>query len=195
MPPYIGKKSLVGDLIKSNENLDQAACRILKDRVGFENLYLEQVNTFGVPDRHPLGRVISVTYYTIVTIAEHTLNKVLDRNPRWISISEIQEMAFDHEIILQNCLKKLKRRIHTFPIAFKLLPEKFTVVELQSIYESVLGKNLDKRNFRRKLKKLSYIIDLEELQSDVNHRPARLFSFDFEKYNKHVAKDKVTFSL
>lgn len=195
MPPYVGKKSLVGDLIQANENLDEAANRILSERAGIDGLYLEQVKTFGMPDRHPLGRVFSIAYFTIVPIDQHKLHKVLDRNPQWVAISEIEDMAFDHAMILENCLATLRMRIHTFPLAFNILPEKFTVVQLQTVYEKILNKELDKRNFRRKLKKLPYIIDLEQTQSDVNHRPARLYSFNFEKYQRHLDKDKVNFNL
>lgn len=195
MPPYEGKKSLVGDLVQSDENLAQAASRVLKDRVGLEDLYLEQVNTFGQPNRHPLGRVISTAYVTIVSISDHTLNKVLDRNPKWIPLKSINEMAFDHKLILKKCTKKLRRRIHSYPIVFSVLPQKFTIIDLQTIYESILDKKLDKRNFRRKVNKVPYIIDLEELQSDVNHRPAKLYSFDFEKYNEHRINDIVSFRL
>jgi 8-oxo-dGTP diphosphatase len=195
MPPYVGKKSLVGDLVDANENLDEAANRVLSERAGIEGLYLEQVKTFGSPNRHPLGRVFSIAYYTIVPIADHMLKKVLDRNPQWVAINSINEMAFDHALILESCLATLRRRIHTYPLAFNILPNKFTVVQLQTVYEKVLNKKLDKRNFRRKLKKLPYIIDREEMQSDVNHRPARLYSFNFEKYQRHLQKDKVNFNL
>lgn len=196
MPPYIGKKSLLGDIVENNENIDEAAKRILLQKVGIKDLYLEQVKTFGNPGRHPLGRVITVAHYTIVSIKEYTaVTYISDRNPQWTKMSELEEMAFDHKLILDECLNTLRNRIHSLPLVFDLIPEKFTVVELQTVYEKLLGTELDKRNFRRKIKKIPYIIDLNQVQQDVHHRPAKLFTFDFEKYQRHLDKSKVKFNL
>lgn len=183
MPPFEGKYSLVGDLVRPHENLDESAKRVLFERTGLEELFLEQVKTFSNVDRHPLGRVITTAYYSLVKLNDSLL-KIGEDNPdlKWKKVSSITELAFDHDLILDNCIEQMRRRLRDKPIGFKLLPKKFSLKQLQNLYEKVLDIELDKRNFRRKLKALDLLVDLNENQSDVNHRPAKLYSFDHEKY-------------
>jgi len=195
MPPHTGKKSLLGDLVKENENLDNAGQRIIKQRTGIDNLYIEQVSAFSAPNRHPLGRVISIAYYSLVRIKNYEIIDNNNKHLAWIPISEIKEMAFDHNEILRVCLSRLRRRLKQRPIGFSLLPKKFTLIQLQRLYEIILGFDLDKRNFRRKLYSTELLIDLEEVQQDVSHRPAKLFSFDYVKYYAKKEKQTLKFDL
>lgn len=184
MEPFVGKFSLVGELVKQNENIDDAAKRILSERTGLTNVYLEQVKAFGEPDRHPLGRVITIAYYSLVKIdsTKIQLGKQ-EKRAVWHELSDvIPELAFDHNHILQECHERLKRQLREKPIGFSLLPKKFTLNQLQSLYEAVLEIELDKRNFRRKLKNIGILVDLGETQQDVAHRPAGLYSFDHDLY-------------
>ncbi|MEM9547450.1 MAG: NUDIX domain-containing protein [Bacteroidota bacterium] len=189
MPPFEGKYSLVGDLVRPHENLDDSAKRVLLERTGLENLFLEQVRTFSDVDRHPLGRVITTAYYSLVKLND-SLFKIEEDNPnlKWKKVNSICELAFDHKLILETCIEQLKFRLREKPIGFKLLPKKFSLKQLQNLYEKVLDIELDKRNFRRKLKALDLLVDLNENQSDVNHRPAKLYSFDQEKYENKTKK-------
>ena len=195
MPPHIGKKSLIGDLVKVHETLDQAGQRILKQRTGIEDLYMEQVSAFGNPNRHPLGRVISIAYYSLLRIRNYEIVDNEDKHLEWIPISKINTLAFDHNEILSVCLSRLRKRLKERPIGFSLLPKKFTLIQLQKLYEIILGFELDKRNFRRKLHSTELLIDLNEFQQDVSHRPAKLFSFDYEKYNAMKEKQTLKFDL
>lgn len=189
MPPFEGMYSLVGDLVHPRENLDEAAQRVLLKRTGLDDVFLEQVKTFSDIDRHPLGRVITTAYYSLVKL-NSSLFKVEEDNPnlKWMKITKIKDLAFDHNIILEKCLTQLRYRLREKPIGFELLPRKFSLKQLQNLYEKVLDIELDKRNFRRKLKSLDLLVDLNENQSDVNHRPAKLYTFDHEKYESKRKK-------
>lgn len=189
MPPFEGKYSLVGDLVMPHENLDESAQRVLFQRTGLKEVFLEQVKTFSDVDRHPLGRVITTAYYSLVKLNDDLFKiEVGNSNLKWKKVSKINDLAFDHNIILENCLMQLRHRLREKPIGFKLLPKKFSLKQLQNLYEKVLDIELDKRNFRRKLKALDLLVDLNENQSDVNHRPAKLYSFDHEKYENKRKK-------
>ena len=195
MKPYLGYRSLIGDLINSNEGLNESASRILYERVGLKDLYLKQVRAFGMPKRHPLGRVISIAYFTVIALDyQQSITKKM-RNPMWVNLKDINELAFDHNDILNVCLNSLKEEIKSFPIVFNILPKKFTLIELQQVYETILNIELDNRNFRRKIRKIPYIKALEEMQTGVNHRPARLYYFDFDAYDRDQAKQINNFEL
>lgn len=181
-PGYLNRWSLLGDIVESDENLDEAAYRVLKERTGLDHLYLEQVQTFGKVDRHPAGRVITVAYYSLVNIDQLDILKH-DNELHWHKIENISDLAFDHTEILNVCLQRLRVKIRTEPVGFKLLPENFTLRELQSLYESVLSVTLDRRNFRKKFFSTGLLIDLGKYELGVRHRPARLYNFDFEQYN------------
>lgn len=194
MPPFEGLPSLVGDLIQREESLENAAQRVLLQRTGLSNLYLEQVNTFSHPDRHPLGRVISTAYYSLMQLSDYQISPFEYEDVYWLDICEIDKMAFDHKDILDVCLNRLKKTVKEKPIGFHLLPSKFTLLELQSLYEVILGVKLDKRNFRRKLNSLNILIEHKELQTDVSHRPAKLYSFDKKFYSEKLDR-KINFDF
>ena len=184
---YEGKWSLLGDIVYEPEDLDDAAYRVLSQRTGMENIFLEQVKTFGQPDRHPGGRVITIAYCSLLNIHHHQL-KILDNELHWHNVDSLGEMAFDHKAIVDACYHWLQKRIQEHPLGFNLLPEKFSLRELQNLYEAILGLPLDRRNFRKKFFAMDFLIDMEELEHDVPHRPGKLYKFDFEKYEKNKRK-------
>lgn len=188
--PYRGKWALPGDLVYPNEDLDTAAERVLEQLTGLRGVYLEQVRTFGAVDRHPLGRVITIAYFSLIKISDYTVTPAsFAQSAKWHSVSKVGELAFDHNEILDSCLKRLKRKVRMAPIGFELLPPKFTLTELQLLYEAILAppKGIDKRNFRKKILSTNLLHDLNEVQEGVAHRPAKLYQFDKDKYEQLVA--------
>lgn len=182
-PDYLGQWSLLGDIVEVDESLDAAAYRILSDRTGLDSLYLEQVKSFGTVNRHPAGRVITIAYYALVNIDQVRLVKD-DNELHWHQIDQIDRLAFDHNEILDTCIRRLRDRIRSEPVGLNLLPDEFTLRDLQSLYETVLGITLDRRNFRKKFFSTGLLVDLKKQENNVRHRPAKLYSFDFEKYNQ-----------
>jgi 8-oxo-dGTP diphosphatase len=180
---YKGKWSLLGDFAEDNEELDGAAYRVLKERTGMNDVYLEEVRTFSKPSRHPGGRVITVAYCSLLNIQHHEL-KIHANELHWHSLDSIKEMAFDHKEIMDACYKWLQKRIQEHPLGFNLLPDKFSLRELQNLYEAILGVSLDRRNFRKKFASMDLLIDIGEMEEDVPHRPGKLYKFNFEKYEK-----------
>src|SRR4051812_18754040 len=174
---YKNKWSLLGDLVKPSEDLESASYRVLKERTGLSDVYLEQVYTFSAIDRHPGGRVITTAYYSLVNIQDHQL-RLAHNELHWHPVNEISCLAFDHDKILQTCLERLREQIQEHPIVFNLLPEKFSLRELQALYEAILNTKMDRRNFRKKFFLMDWLIDLDELESDVSHRPGKLYKFN-----------------
>lgn len=193
--PFRGMWALPGDLVKPNEDLDFAAKRVLRELTGLDNVYLEQVRTFGRLDRHPLGRVLTVAYFSLIKIKDYNVQYASwAEDAGWFHINKLPPLAFDHEEILAACLLRLRRRVRARPIGFELLPEKFTLSKLQHLYESILGNELDKRNFRKKILAMNLLLPLGEVQNGVAHRPAKLYRFDNERYAQLVS-DGFTFAL
>jgi len=184
---YAGKWSLLGDLVFPNEDLDAAAYRILKQRTGLSDVYLEQVSTFGTVNRHPAGRVVTVAYCTLINVQHHKLN-ILDNELHWHDIKNVNDLAFDHQQIFDTCLKQLQKRVQEHPLGFNLLPKKFSLRDLQNLYEAILDIKMDRRNFRKKFFSMDFLIDLNEIEQDVPHRPGKLYKFDYEKYEKRKKK-------
>lgn len=180
---YQSKWSLLGDLVKPEEDLDAAAYAILKKRTGLKNVYLEQVHTFGDVKRHPAGRVVTVVYCSLINVQNYRL-KILDNEIHWHDVKNITDLAFDHKIILDTCYSWLQKRVQKHPLGFSLLPAKFSLRELQSLYEAILDIKLDRRNFRKKFFAMDFLIDSGEEEQNVPHRPGRLYKFDYEKYEK-----------
>ncbi len=174
-----------------DEDLDGAAYRILDELTGLKNVYLEQVKTFGAVHRHPIGRVITVSYFSLIKISDYEVmpNSFAER-AEWHTIKDARALilAFDHTEIVETCFNALKQRIRVAPIGFELLPPKFTLTELQQLYESILERTLEKRNFRKKILAMDFIVDLKESQEHVAHRPARLYEFNQAKYENLVAE-------
>jgi 8-oxo-dGTP diphosphatase len=181
---FIGKMALPGNLVNEDESLDEGAGRILYELTGLKNTHLEQLYTFGEVNRHPLGRVITVAYYSLIRIKKLKLQPKISFAKRavWVSVSEIPSLAFDHNQIVDKALDRLKGKLWYKPIGFELLSEKFTLTQLQGIYESILQIPIDKRNFRKKMLGYDLLIELEEKQEGVSHRAAKLYKFDKHRY-------------
>ena len=178
---YQGKWSLLGDFAHDDEELDDAAYRVLRERTGMDDVYLEQVRTFSKPNRHPGGRVFTVAYCSLLNTEHHSL-KILDNELHWHSVKKLCDMAFDHKEILDVCYAWLQKRMLEHPLGLNLLPEKFSLRELQNLYEAILNIKLDRRNFRKKFFSMDFLIDTGEYEDDVPHRPGRLYRFDYNKY-------------
>ncbi len=184
---YKGKWSLLGDLVKPSEGLDDAAYRILKQRTGLDDVYLEQVQTFGDINRHPAGRVVTIAYCSLINIQHHQL-KILDNELHWHDVESIAGLAFDHSEIFKTCLQQLQKRVQEHPLALRLLPNKFSLRELQNLYEAILSLKLDRRNFRKKFFAMDFLVDVDEIEKDVPHRPGKLYKFDYTKYERKKKK-------
>lgn len=184
---FQSKWSLLGDLVDPAEELDSAATRILKQRTGLDDVYLEQVKTFGCLNRHPAGRVVTVAYYSLINIQNHKL-KILDNEIHWHEVHDIEELAFDHKQILDTSFEQLQRRVQEHPLAFSLLPKKFSLRELQNVYEAILNTKMDRRNFRKKFFAMDFLVDIDEMEQEVPHRPGKLYNFNYNKYEKKKKK-------
>lgn len=171
---FAGMWSLLGDLVRIDEDMEEAPYRVLQARTGLQDVYLEQVYTFGALDRHPSGRVITTAYYSLVNIKSHKLN-LTDNELHWHPVNEIEKMAFDHKKILDTCLQRLREKVLEHPVIFNLLPEKFSLRELQDLYEAILDVELDRRNFRKRITLKNWLVDLNEMEEDVPHRPGKLY--------------------
>lgn len=187
--PYKGRWALPGGFVHIDESLEEAAMRELKEETGIENVFLEQLYTFGDVNRDPRDRVISVAYYALVNLRDHKIKAATDaKSAAWFSTDDVPKLAFDHNKILDVALKRLRGKVRYEPIGFELLPGKFTLTQLQRLYEKILEQEIDKRNFRKKILGMEFLKELDEVQMDVAHRAARLYTFDERKY--HQLKDK-----
>ena len=177
-PPYEHMWAIPGGFIHMGETLEQAASRRLFEETNVDSIYLEQLGSFGKPDRDPRARVITVAYYALVSAEKLRLEAHANaEDVKWFSVNELTELAFDHHEIVQMALAKLKRHLESSSVAFQLLPEKFTLTELQRVYELILGKTLDKRNFRKKILASDILKDTGETKMEGYHRPAQLYAF------------------
>lgn len=195
LPPFEGKWALPGGFVRIDETLEDAARRELEEETGLHKIYLEQLYTFGAVARDPRERVVSVAYYALVKLSEHELQPATDaRDAAWFSVHAVPSLAFDHSEILQMGIERLRGKLRYQPIGFELLPKKFTLSELQRLYEIVLERELDKRNFRKRVLAMGLLVETDEVEQDVAHRAARLYKFDERKY-KRLAKAGFNFEL
>ncbi len=185
LEPFKGKWALPGGFVRVDETLDEAARRELAEEAGLKNVFLEQLYSFGSVERDPRERIVSVAYYALVKMAAHATKAATDAaDAQWFPVSKVPKLAFDHAEILKTALDRLKGKVRYEPIGFELLPPKFTLSQLQQLYEAVLGNELDKRNFRKKVLSFDLLVPLKETQMTGRHRPAQLFRFDADKYEK-----------
>jgi 8-oxo-dGTP diphosphatase len=185
LEPFSGAWALPGGFIKLEESLEASARRELEEETGVSELYLEQLFTFGEPSRDPRERVITVAYFAIVNLYEHKVRPDTDaRNAAWFSVDELPELAFDHHDILDAALERLQAKIRYQPLGFEFLPEKFTLTQVQRLYETILCEELDKRNFRKKILSSGLLVPLDEMELDVAHRAAQLYRFDAKSYER-----------
>ena len=179
--PFKGRWAIPGGFIRLSENLDNAALRILKEKTNVDNIYLEQLYTFGDPLRYPSSRFITCAYFALIRSDDIKLsvdNSQGITEVQWHEVYNLPTLAFDHKEIIEYSIKRMRERLEFCPIAFQLLPEKFTLTELQKSYELILDMKLDNRNFRKKVLTGSVLKELNEYTKIGSKRPARLYSFD-----------------
>lgn len=192
--PFNHYWAIPGDLVYPNEDLPDAASRILLELTGLADVPMHQSKSFGAPNRHPQGRVITISYFALIRISDFEIKaSSWAEKAMWVAVNDVPQLAFDHNLILESTYEILKQKLNADPICFDLLPEKFTLMELQQLYEYAFNTTLDKANFRKKLKSIP-LIQLNESQQKVKHRPAKLFKYDASAYSseKH---DSFQFNL
>jgi 8-oxo-dGTP diphosphatase len=193
--PFAGHWALPGGFVKMDETLEESALRELREETGLTKVYLEQLYTFGDPGRDPRERVVTVAYYALVKLLDHQVQAATDaRSAAWFAVDDLPKLCFDHETIVEAALKRLQGKVRYQPIGFELLPPKFSLTRLQRMYEIILERDLDKRNFRKKVLSLDILHELDEVEQDVAHRAARLYRFDERKY-RQLVKDGFNFEL
>ena len=185
IPPFKGSFALPGGFVNLDEDLYSAAERELKEETGVSNIILKKLKPFGKVGRDPRGRVITIPYLAIISGKNVKLHSTTDAElAKWHPVYKLPKLAFDHKEIISYALSKLRSEIEKSNIAFQIIPKKFTLTELQKVYEIILDKKLDKRNFRKKVKELLILKELDELKMEGAHRPARLYSFKLREYRK-----------
>lgn len=195
LPPFEGEWALPGGFVHVEETIDEAARRELEEETGLENVFLEQLYTFGALDRDPRERVVSVAYYALVNLFDHRVQAATDaREAAWFPAHDVPSLAFDHVDILAAALERLRGKLAYKPLGFELLPKKFALSRLQRLYEVVLDCELDKRNFRKKVLATGLLVETNDVQQDVAHRAARLYRFDIRKYEQ-LARDGFHFEI
>lgn len=182
--PEAGKWAIPGGFVYRTESIAAAAKRILEELTGVKNIFLEQLSAFGEVERYP-ERVVTIAYYSLIKPGNYKLNVGPEaRDARWFDMASVPELVFDHRLILDAALGKLKRKIRYEPIGFELLPEKFTLLQIQELYEAIHNRKFDKPNFRRKILHMGLLDQLKEAQTGVPHRAPRLYKFDKVKYDR-----------
>lgn len=185
LPPFQDKWALPGGFVREDESLEEAARRELSEETGLQRIFLEQLYTFGAVGRDPRERVVTVAYYALVKLSAHRVAAATDASDAaWFSILDLPRLAFDHQKIVETAQSRLEGKVRYQPIGFELLPPKFTLTQLQRLYETVLQTTLDKRNFRRKVLDMGLLDELDEIEKDVAHRAARLYRFNRKKYHE-----------
>lgn len=189
LEPFEGQWALPGGFVRVDETLEDAARRELEEETGLKGIFLEQLYTFGEIDRDPRERVVTVAYYALVNLQGHDVQAATDaRNAAWFSVNDPPALAFDHQRVLAAALERLRGKVRYKPIGFELLPAKFPLRDLQRLYETVLDRELDKRNFRKKILSMGILVELNEIEKDVAHRAAKLYRFDKKKYDRKTKK-------
>ena len=175
---------LPGSLIYMDEDLDDAAKRVLNELTGLEDVYMEQVQAFGAIDRDPGERVVSIVYYALININEYDKESVQQHNAFWVNINELPALIFDHPQMVEKARKLMQQTASTEPIGFNLLPKLFTLSQLQSLYEAIYGESIDKRNFRKRIAEMDYIEKTDKIDKTGSKRGAALYQFNEKAYRK-----------
>jgi 8-oxo-dGTP diphosphatase len=195
IPPFQHSWALPGGFVRVDETLDAAARRELEEEAGVDIAYLEQLYTFGDLDRDPRERVVTVAYYALTKLDSHVIRAATDaERVAWFGLDDLPRLAFDHRTIIDRAIERLRGKVRYTPIGFELLPPRFTLTQLQRLYEIILTASLDKRNFRKKLLSMDLLIETDEVEQGVRHRAARLYKFDKKKYEK-LARQGFSFDL
>lgn len=185
--PQKGKWSLVGGFLEADESLDQSALRILNNLTGLNDIYLEQLYTYGETERDPGERVLSTAYYALINAEDYHLPINRESSAKWFPIEKKPNLIFDHNIMVDKAMRRLRRKSLSQPIGFELLPEKFTIPQLQKLYEVIHQRELDKRNFRKKILSMGLLKKLEEKQKSGSRKGAFYYRFDKKKYDDLVS--------
>ena len=186
--PAKGQWSLIGEFMDENESLDEAAQRILHNLTGLKDVYMSQLYSHGDISRDPAARVISVSYYALINIQDHDAQLVKDNFAHWRPLSKIPPLIFDHEIMVEMALKRLRKEAKVKPVGFELLPQKFTLPQLQSLYEAIYSKTLDKRNFRKNMLSMGLLEKLDEKEKENSKKGAYYYQFNEHKYKELTAR-------
>ena len=182
--PAMGEWSLMGGFVQQGESVDNAAKRVLAELTGLENVYMEQVGSFGEVERDPGERVISVAYYALININEYDRELVHQHNAYWVNINELPHLIFDHPQMVKQARELMQQKASTEPIGFNLLPKLFTLSQLQSLYEAIYGEQIDKRNFRKRIAEMDYIEKTDKIDKTGSKRGAALYKFNEKAYRK-----------
>ena len=182
--PALGQWSLMGGFVQVNESADDAAKRVLYELTGLQNVYMEQVGAFGAVNRDPGERVISLAYYALININEYDRDLVRKHNAYWINVNNIPQLIFDHSDMVNIARNLIKVRATSEPICFKLLPDLFTLTQLQQLYEVIYGEVIDKRNFRKKVSEMDFIEKTDKIDKISSKRGAFLYKFNLRKYKQ-----------
>ena len=193
--PFQHAWALPGGFVHIDETLDGAARRELAEEAGVTDVYLEQLYTFGALDRDPRERVVTVAYYALAKLSDHRIRAATDAmGVGWFSLDELPKLAFDHAEIVASARDRLRGKVRYAPVGFELLPPRFSLTQLQRLYEIILGTELDKRNFRKKILSMDLLVETDEVEQGVRHRAARLYRFDRRKYDR-LAKQGFELSI
>lgn len=182
--PAMGEWSLMGGFVQENESVDDAAQRVLTELTGLDHVYMEQVSSFGAVDRDPGERVISIAYYALININEYDRELVQRHNAFWVNINQLPPLIFDHQAMVEQARTLMQQKASVAPIGFNLLPELFTLSQLQSLYEAIYGETIDKRNFRKRIAEMDYIEKTELIDKTRSKRGAALYKFNEKAYHK-----------
>ncbi len=182
--PAKGENSLIGGFVRENESLDDAARRILYELTGLSDIYLEQLYTYGEVDRDPGERVISVAYFALLKIQDLDQEHMEKHGAHWVHISKLPTLIFDHNVMIEKAFKRLRRRAKSEPIGFELLPRKFTLPQLQGLYEEIYQKEFDNRNFRKKVLDMQILKKMNEKDKSCSKKGAFYYKFDKRKYDR-----------
>ncbi|MDX2094225.1 MAG: NUDIX domain-containing protein [Kofleriaceae bacterium] len=185
LAPFQHTWALPGGFVRVDETLDEAARRELEEEAGVRDVYLEQLYSFGALDRDPRERTVTVAYYALAKLSDHNIRAATDAmGVGWFALDDLPKLAFDHANIIATAQERLRGKVRYAPIGFELLPPRFSLTQLQRLYEIVLGTELDKRNFRKKILSMDLLIETDEVEQGVRHRAARLYKFDRRKYDR-----------
>ena len=184
--PLKGEWSLIGSFVRLDEDVSSAAKRVLQEITGLQNVYMEELRSYGAADRDPGFRCISIAQYALIRLNDYDKELVEQHGAVWHDLDSLPPLVLDHDQMVEDALKKLKRKARTQPIGFELLPEKFTIPQLQSLYEAIYQKELDTRNFRKKVLSNNVLIKLNEKDKTTSKRGAFLYKFDHENYEKLI---------
>lgn len=195
LTPFQHAWALPGGFVRVDETLDEAARRELAEEAGVTDVYLEQLYTFGDLERDPRERVITVAYFALAKLSDHRIRAATDAmGVGWFALDDLPKLAFDHEMIVARAHERLRGKVRYAPVGFELLPPRFSLTQLQRLYEIILGTELDKRNFRKKILSMDLIVETDEVEQGVRHRAARLYRFDRRKYDR-LAKQGFSFAI